>query len=127
MANERRRVLVADSDAMTRLAIDRQLEMLGWDPLTVNTGAEAIRVVQFGLPVAVLLAELDLPDLDGRSVAWTVTRLQPDVRVAFMCARVPGVPLEPRDAPLLVKPFSTPALDEALKAAVRYPPECSRR
>ncbi|HXH25973.1 MAG TPA: hypothetical protein VNI78_12025 [Vicinamibacterales bacterium] len=118
---------MADADAMTRLTVDRQLEMLGWDPLTVNTGAEAIRVVQLGLPVSILLTELDLPDLDGRSVAWTVTQLQPDVRVAFMCARVPGVPLEPRDAPLLVKPFSTSALDAALQAAIHYPRQSGRR
>lgn len=120
-------MLVADADAMTRLTVDRQLEMLGWDPLTVNTGAEAIRVVQLGLPVSILLTELDLPDLDGRSVAWSVTQLQPEVRVAFMCARVPGVTLEPQGAPLLVKPFSTPALDAALKAAIHYPRQSSRR
>lgn len=122
----RPRVLLVEEDPLVRLAVDRQLDALGWEAVPVNTGEEAIRVVKLGMIVDVLLTDLKLPDLDGLAVAWAVTRVSPRTRVAFMAAMPPGEPLEPYDAPLLVKPFSTSALGDALAGAVplgrgRYP------
>ena len=94
-------------------------DALGWDAVTVNTGEEAIRVVEMGLLVDVMLTDLRLPDLDGLEVAWAVARVSPRTRVAFMAAAPPGEPLEPAAAPLLLKPFSTIALRCALEGAVR--------
>src|SRR5215213_714056 len=113
----KRRVLVVDEDPVMRLQIDRQLDELGWDGLTVNSGEEAIRVVEMGMVIHVLLTELRLPDLDGRSVAWTICRLQPQVRVAFMGSAPMPTRVEPHPAPFLLKPFSTTALAHALAAA----------
>jgi CheY-like chemotaxis protein len=114
-----RRVLLVDEDPVVRLAVDRQLDTLGWDAVVVNSGEEAIRVIEMGLLVDVLLTDLRLPDLDGREVAWTICRLRPFTRVAFMGSIAPGEPMEPRDAPFLLKPFSTPALANALSGAPR--------
>ena len=41
----RQRALVVDQDPVARLAIDRQLETLGWDAVTVNNGSEALSEV----------------------------------------------------------------------------------
>jgi CheY-like chemotaxis protein len=112
------RVLVVDEDPLVRLAIDRQLDVLGWDAVSVNTGEEAVRVVELGLAVDVLLTELRLPDLDGRAVAWAIAKTLCRVRVAFMGSEAPRVPMEPRLAPFLLKPFSTSALAAALSGAV---------
>ena len=114
------RVLVVDEDPIWRLAIDRQLEMLGWNVLTLNNGEEAIRVVERGFAVDVLLAELRLPDIDGRQVAWAICRLLPDVRLAFMAFTAPDGRLEPANAPLLMKPFTTHALARAIAGAVSW-------
>jgi CheY-like chemotaxis protein len=121
MEAQKRRVLVVDEDPMMRLQVDRQLDELGWDGLTVNGGEEAIRVAEMGMIIHVLLTELRLPDLDGRSVAWTICRLQPRVRVAFMGSAPLASRLEPHGAPFLLKPFSTTALANALAGATRYP------
>jgi CheY-like chemotaxis protein len=48
-----RRVLLVDEDPMVRLAVDRQLDTLGWDAVVVNSGEEAIRVIEMGLFVDV--------------------------------------------------------------------------
>ncbi len=114
----RRRVLVADEDPELRLAVDRQLDTLGFEAITVTTGDDAIRVIEKGLLVEVLLTDLQLPDLDGRDVAWAICQIQPFMRVAFMGSAAPAEPLEPRDAPFLLKPFSTTALANALAGAV---------
>ena len=121
MQRHKPRVLVVDEDAVTRLQVDRQLDELGWDAVTVNCGEEAIRVTEMGMLVDVLLTELRLPDLDGRSVAWAIARIQRHVRVAFMASMAPRTELQPAQAPLLLKPFSTTALANALAGAIRYP------
>lgn len=123
MGQPKGRVLLVDDDPVIRLQVDRQLDELGWDAVTVNSGEEAIRVVEMGLLMQVLLTDLRLPDLDGLSVAWEVTRIQPHIRVAFMGSALPRGPLEPEliQAPFLLKPFSTVALANALMGAVRYP------
>lgn len=118
------RVLLVDDDAEMRLAIDRQLDTLGWDAVVVNNGDEAIRVVQMGLFFDLLLIELRLPDLAGRDVAWTICRERPFTRVVFTGSMAPPEPLEPRDAPLLIKPFSTMALKNALEGAIRITDRC---
>lgn len=117
MRREGGRVLLVDDDPEVRLAVDRQLDTLGWDAVAVNNGEEAIRVIEMGLLVEVLLTDLRLPDFDGRELAWTICRKRPFTRVAFMGAFAPGQPLEPRDAPFLLKPFTTMALANALAGA----------
>ena len=120
MAGRHGRVLVVDEDPIWRLAIDRQLDVLGWKVLTLNTGEEAIRVAEQGIPIDIVLAELRLPDIDGRQVAWAISRLRPGVRLAFMTFEPPCEPLEPAHAPLLLKPFTTTALGDAVSGAVTW-------
>jgi CheY-like chemotaxis protein len=114
-----RRVLVVAEDPVTRLAIDQQLDVLRWEAVSVNDGTEAIRVIEMGLLVHVLLINLRLPDLDARAVAEVIATIVPHIRVAFMADHVPSAPMEPRHAPLLVKPFSTSLLANALSGAIQ--------
>lgn len=121
MVAQPRRVLVVDDDAATRLRIARDLDGLGWDGLIVNSGREAIRVVELDLPMDVLLIAVQLPDIDGQSVARAAAQRRRDLRVCFMTSAVP-VPLGwPAGTPLLVKPFSRAALAHGLTTAVSYP------
>ena len=113
------RVLVIEDDPELKLAIDRQLDELGWEAVVVNSGSEAIRVVRLGLVVDVLLIDLRPPDYEGRETAWTICRHRRFTRVAFMGGLTPSEPLEPRHAPFLLKPFSTQALKNAIAGAIR--------
>jgi CheY-like chemotaxis protein len=111
-----RHVLLVDDDPESSLAVDRQLAELGCDAVVVAGGEEALRVLAEDLRVDVLLTELRLPDIDGRELAWAVSQKRPFVRVAFIGRVSPG---EPLDAPLLLKPFTTTALANALSQATR--------
>jgi CheY-like chemotaxis protein len=115
----RGRVLVVDEDPVARLAIDQQLDALGWDAIAVSNGTEAIRVIELGLLVNVLLINLRLPDLDARAVADVIATMSPHIRVAFLADAIPRRPVEPRHAPLLVAPSSTSQLERALSGAIR--------
>jgi CheY-like chemotaxis protein len=121
MSDASRRVLLVDEDPVTRLQIDRQLDLLGWDVIAVNTGTEAIRVVELGMRPHVLLIDIRLPDTDSISVAWTATRLVRSMAVVFMGVEQPAWAFEPARPPFLRKPFSTDALASGLAAAARYP------
>ena len=111
-------MLLVDDDAEVRLAVDRQLSALGCEVVVVSSGADAMRVADEQLRIDVLLTELRLPDIDGRELAWSLGQTRPFVRVAFMGRDAPNGPLDPRDAPFLMKPFTTNALSRALAQAM---------
>ncbi len=108
-------MLVVDEDPIIRVAIDRQLEMLGWQAICVNNGMEAVHAAELGVTVDVLLTDLQPGGLHGTTVASAVARYVPDLRVVFMGQAASPAP----DVHVLVKPFSTRRLAEALAAAVR--------
>ena len=124
---QRLRALLVEDDALVRLAIDRQLEALGCDVLSVENGREAITLIEKGMRFDLLVTDLNLPDLDGRSVACTAAAFSPRMRLVFMSGRAPGEPLEPADAPFLLKPFSTTALANAIAGAIPLDPPPGRR
>jgi two-component system cell cycle sensor histidine kinase/response regulator CckA len=113
------RVLLVEDDQVVRSVVDRQLRSLGCDVIPVSTGRDAIRLVELGTRVDLLLTDLDLPDIDGASVARAVSAAVPAVRVVFMSGRFPSRPLEPRAAPFLLKPFSQAQLARALAGQPR--------
>ena len=122
MSHERRRVLVVDHDPVAGLRIDRQLEALGWESVYVSNAAGAIGIVTFGFIIDVLLTHIAPPDLDGLTLARLVTKRSPSTRVAFMSDEMTSTPRQPRDVPLLLKPFTTIALADALAGAISVPP-----
>ena len=85
--------------------------------MVVGSGEEALRLLEEDLRVDVLITELRLPDIYGRELAWAVCQKRPFIRVAFMGRHAPAGPLEPREAPLLIKPFTAMALANALSEA----------
>ena len=119
MSTPRHLLLVAE-DAEVRLAVDRQLDDLGWSALIVRNGAEALRILTQDVRVDVLLTDVRLPDMDGRELAWAVCQKRPFTRVAFMGHAAPAEPLAPLNAPFLTTPFTTTALSNALTAAVPF-------
>ena len=111
-----------EDDPAVRAVVDRQLDALGWEAIPVGSGRDAIGIVERGMVVDGLLTDLDLPDLDGISVATEVARRSPGTRMAFMSGSAPQRSLEPGDAPFLRKPFSTSELANALAGAVPSKP-----
>jgi DNA-binding NtrC family response regulator len=112
-----RHVLLVDDDPELRLSVDRQLEDAGCDVVVAGSGEEAMRLLVEPIRIDLLLTELRLPDIDGRELAWAVSQKRPFVRVAYMGLHRPSEPLNPADAPFLLKPFTASALADALTRA----------
>ena len=106
----KRRALVVDGDPVARLAIDRQLDAIGWEAYAANNGSEAIRMLDVGPRFDAVLTALRLPDIDGRDVATAARGKLPDAPIILLTQQ----PVRVLGFPFLVKPFSTPALAAAL-------------
>ena len=122
-----RHILLVDDDAELRLSVDRQLEETGCDVVIASTGEEAMRLLAGQLRIDVLLTALRLPDIDGRELAWAVSRKRPFVRVAYIGLHRPDEPLDPVEAPFLTKPFTVSALAEAVARAAPLRRSVDRR
>jgi len=109
--------MLVDDDVELRLAMDRQLEEAGCAVVVATSGEEAIRLLAEPIRVDVLLTELRLTDIDGRELAWAASRKRPFIRIAYMGRKSPAEPVEPADAPFLIKPFTSSALADALARA----------
>jgi len=64
-APSRRIVLVVDDSATSRNLVMRQLARLEIGAMAVGSGAEALAILDEGLPIGLLLIDVDMPDLDG--------------------------------------------------------------
>ncbi|RME24586.1 MAG: sigma-54-dependent Fis family transcriptional regulator [Deltaproteobacteria bacterium] len=76
-------VLVVDDDATTRHLVRRRLEAAGFDCESARTAAEAIQKVEAGFHGVVLL-DLQLPDMDGRTVLPTLRHIDPTNPVVIL-------------------------------------------
>lgn len=112
MTGQRPRVLLVDDDPVSRLAIDRQLDTIGWEAYCAGSGFDALRTIGLQLPFDALLVALRLPDMFGQTVVAAAEQLVPSARVVFLVSEVPAATL---GAPYLVKPFSTTALAAVLQ------------
>jgi two-component system cell cycle sensor histidine kinase/response regulator CckA len=78
-------VLLVEDDAGVRRFARKVLEDGGYAVLEAAGGAEAERfAAEHRGPIALLLTDVVMPDMDGRATADTVRSLRPDVRVVFM-------------------------------------------
>lgn len=110
-------MLVVEDDPSIRDVVRRQLETLGWNVVAFGTGEEAIRAIDRGVRVELLLADVHLPGMNGYATADAITAISPRTRVAFMSGAAPtpaGIP----DAPFLRKPFSVKSLEAAVAKAM---------
>lgn len=78
-------ILIAEDDPGARRIIARILSGQGYNVLESENGASAIRtLLHHGEPVHLLLADVMMPDFDGRSLAEQVERLRPGVKVIYV-------------------------------------------
>ena len=64
-----RRVLVVDDNAVNREILVRLAARWGMEPIAVDGGAAALRVVQHGAPFDLALLDMQMPGMDGLSLA----------------------------------------------------------
>ncbi len=108
-------VLVVDDEATIRHLIDEVLDGQGYMVIGAGDGAAAIKVLQSGAKIDLLITDVGLPNgMNGRQVADAARALRPGLKVLFITgyaenAAVGNGHLEP-GMELLTKPFTMEAL-----------------
>lgn len=102
-------VLVVDDESAARSAVCRMVRGLGYRVQSCDSGRAALRYLEaHPREVKLLLADLDMPRMDGGELVERARDLDPGVRVALMAAAVDADHRELltgyRDLPVLRKP-----------------------
>lgn len=110
-------VLVVDDEATVRGLERRVLSESGYDVAEAADGQQALDYLAKGEPLALLVADLDMPVLSGDKMVSKVRALRPDLKVLFVTAHIDKLmdarPLWEGEA-FLEKPFSINGLREAV-------------
>lgn len=116
-------VLVVEDDSQLRQILRRYLTSWGYSLLEAANGATALELVRTHVgPIDVLLTDLVMPGMDGRSLSRHVLAEKPTAKVVFMSgytehAALRNAALGPGDL-FVQKPFSAQALSEILQHAL---------
>jgi CheY-like chemotaxis protein len=114
-------VLLVEDDGAGRAVAARVLRAAGYAVVEAPRGEEALRRVQGGEPVDVVLTDLVLPDLDGAELAARLRAVRSGLAVVFMSgyagdARAREQVLD-RSATFVQKPFTPDELLGAIRRA----------
>ncbi len=108
-------MLVVDDEPTIRMLVIEVLEELGYAALEAGDGAAALRLLQSGARIDLLITDVGLPGaMNGRQVADAALSLHPDAKVLFITgyaenAVIGNGQLGPNMA-LITKPFAMDAL-----------------
>lgn len=121
-ARDARTVLIVDDEPTVRMLVIEVLEEMGHVALEAGDGAAALRILQSGARIDLLITDVGLPGMmNGRQVADAALGLLPDLRVLFITgyaenAVIGNRHLDPHMA-LLTKPFAMDALAAKVRDA----------
>src|ERR671932_154881 len=110
-------ILLVDDEAAVRAVARAFLGLQGFAVLEAADGAEALRVAEHHPgPIDLLIADVEMPGLDGRALAQTLGPLRPGMRVLYLSGYPRDAALAagkvPAGAEFLEKPFSAAGLGE---------------
>jgi CheY-like chemotaxis protein len=94
-------VLLVDDDSLVRAVAESMLEDLGCEVVTAACGREAIDTLLADARIEVLITDVNMPDMDGFTVAQAATQMRKELKVIILSGRES----DGRGFPLVRKPF----------------------
>ncbi|ANP90352.1 response regulator [Rhizobium leguminosarum] len=122
IAREKLKLLLVEDDAFIRMDTAEILQDLGYDVIEADSGERGVEILGHTI-VDIIVADVGLPGMSGQVFAAKAREAFPSVGLVFATGnsslpdanRLPG-------SVLLSKPFSSTALDQAVKNAVQQRP-----
>jgi CheY-like chemotaxis protein len=118
-------VLLAEDEAGVRDFAEQALSELGYDVLAASSGAEALKILDGGPDVALLLTDVVMPEMNGRALADAAVKSVPALKVVFMTGYTRNAIVHNGvldvGARLVNKPFTVAELGDELDAALSAP------
>jgi PAS domain S-box-containing protein len=122
----REQILVVEDDPLVRTFIMAQLTALGYRAVSAANGPEALRLIEEGLELDLLLTDVVMPgSLNGRQLAAEVVRRRGPTRILFTSGYAENAVmhhgrLDP-DVLLLAKPYRKADLARMVRTALERP------
>jgi CheY-like chemotaxis protein len=112
-------VLVVEDEPLVRLLVSEVLTDAGFKVLEAANAGEALTILQAGIEVHVLYADVDMPPgINGYELARQVHRNWPGIEILITSGRAwPGQGDLPMGAAFLAKPVPIEAMVSHVKAA----------
>ena len=97
-------VLLVDDEELVRMGAAEMLSDLGYAVIEAGSGAEAMRIVESGEQIDVLITDYLMPGMKGGELIEAARRRRPGLPSLIVSgyATIEGLP---RDVPVLAKPF----------------------
>ena len=106
-------VLIAEDDSETRTALAQLIaEGLGCRVLTASSGYEALGMIDSGVQVDLVFADVVMPEMDGMTLGFLIGRRVASLPVVFATGRPDVVDsITERGGIALLKPYSLERLE----------------
>ena len=119
---EKGRLLIVDDEDGVRLTAKRLLEKQGYLVYAAAGGTEALDLLEKHGPVDLVIADLAMPEMDGRELGEQIQKHHPGVPVMYMSGYFNDPSLSQSSAlkvtGYLAKPFSREQLFETVRSAM---------
>lgn len=121
-------VLIVDDEVLIRMVVVEVLQEAGYSVIQAGDGASALKVVEAGTRIDLLVTDVGLPGgMNGRQLADAAREKRPGLKVLFITGYavrsvIGDAPLE-NGMYLLTKPFSLDALGERIAAVLGQAPD----
>ncbi len=112
------KVLVVEDDEMVRDYAQLVLSSLGYEPLAVGDGTEALRTLDAHRDIGLMLTDIGLPGMSGPALAAEVRRRRPGLPVLFASGSVDSegqAESVPEGETVLAKPYRKSDLAQKLQ------------
>jgi DNA-binding NtrC family response regulator len=117
---------VIDDNANVRRSVRQVLKIAGWSVEQAIDGKAGLRMIERRLtPYALVITDLQMPQIDGRLVAETLGQCRPGQAVLCISGSASECrSVGPHDTafPFLAKPFTQQALHQAVAHAIERAP-----
>jgi CheY-like chemotaxis protein len=111
-------VLVVDDEASVRDLQNRMLTQAGYEVHTVDDAQKALQWIREDHPLDLVIADVNMPEMNGDEMARRIRALRPDVKILFVTGfsdtLFTNQPLLWEDQAYLDKPFTRQGLLEAV-------------
>jgi PAS domain S-box-containing protein len=116
-------ILVVEDDALVRKYVITQIASLGYGTLQAANAAEALKLVESGVPIDLLFTDVIMPGgMNGRQLVEAATALRPALRVLFTSGYTENAIVHhgrlDAGVLLLAKPYRKPELARMIRVAL---------
>jgi DNA-binding NtrC family response regulator len=113
------KILVVEDDSLLRAVIKKILKTKGFQIIEAGDGIDGYKIIQeVGSEISLLLTDINMPRMDGLSLAQLTAALCPDMPILLMTGNPSWLPHPMGTYAVLRKPFLSQALVLALREAI---------